>query len=271
MVSLKKLEEIGKEVAEKISRCPKVEAVAFIGSLATGFVDRFTNDVDLICICKDFPTVEERRKYLGKQNYRKNLESKYIEIFNLGKVEIDISFRPIRWLEDALKKDPYDENAEKYNLSLIQSMKPIIDKKNIIKKLKRKARYTQEYRKKKIEFCFSVLTHTQKINEKLLKRNETPFLCYRFPLLLEKYANIIFALNKKYFSDLKWIDKYLAKFKIKPKNALYYIRRISELGNRKKELEEKIKLLKKMVKELALTVKKEIPEAKIEESLEELM
>ena len=93
---------------------------------------------------------------------------------------------------------------------------------------------------------------------------------YRFPLLLEKYVNIIFALNKRYFSDLKWIDKYLLKFKVKPKKSLYYIRKISELGNTKKELRKKIKLFKKMVKELALIIKKEIPEAEIEESLKEL-
>ncbi len=263
------LKRIGIEIARKISRCPKVKAVAFIGSLATEFVDKYSKDIDLVCICDDYPSVKERRRYLGKENYEK-FASKFMEIVKRKEIQIDIVFRPVYWFESALKLDPYDEGAERSCLFLLQNLKPIVDKENLIKKMKKKIKYSDEYKRKKIEFCFLILSNTWKINEKLMKRNDIACLGQRFFALLERYVQIIFALNKRYYSDLKWVEKFISQFKIKPKNALSNIRKFSKLGNRKEEIKEKMKLLKQMIKELAELVKKEVPEAKIEKFLERM-
>lgn len=79
MSSQEDLKKMGDEVGRKISKCPHVKAVAYIGSVATGFVDEFSNDIDIVCICDDYPSIEERRKYLGNQKYESGLSSKYLE------------------------------------------------------------------------------------------------------------------------------------------------------------------------------------------------
>ena len=263
--------KIGDIIANKIAKFPKVKAVAYAGSMTSKFIDEISKDIDLVCIVSERPSIKERRRYLGEQKYSENSNS-FIEIFYIGDVKIDIIFIELQWFENVLKKiAPEDEFNEKHILALIQNMKPIIDQKNIIKNFKKKIKYKEEYRVKKLEYQFHVLCNRKEFIIKSLKRKNLAFVNYLFSDSLERYVWIIFALNKKYYSDLKWAEKYIRKFKIKPKNAIKNIRRFSELGNSQKEINEKLKLLEEMILEILKVIKKEVPQAKIDKRLKKLL
>jgi len=94
------LRRIGDEIARKISECQNIKAVAYVGSVASAFADEYSKDVDLVCLCSKFPSIEERRKYLGKQNYnRTTMASKFMEFLKVDDIQVDISFALIGWLE----------------------------------------------------------------------------------------------------------------------------------------------------------------------------
>jgi hypothetical protein len=166
------------------------------------------------------------------------------------------------------KITPEDDFNEKHILALIQNMKPIIDKENIIRDFKKKAKYSEEYKIRKLEYQFSILCNRKNIVNKPLRREDMPFVNYLFSDTLERYVWMIFTLNKKYYSDLKWAERYIRKFKIKPKDVIKNIRKFSELGNKPKEIDEKLKLLKEMILDISKVIKKEVPQVKIDESLE---
>ena len=271
MMDCKDLRKIGEEIGRKISKCSNIKAVAFIGSIAYGFADEYSKDVDIICYCNTLPSIKERRKYLGEQNYEKTgLISDHMEIFKIDGTNIDITFFIPEIYEWGLKMNPNDEGAEKHVLFKIQICEPIVDKNDFLIKLKEKIKYTDDYQIKKIERQFSVLCNSKEVNKKPLIRNDTAFLDYRFSFLVEKYASLIFALNKRYFSDLKWIEKHIEKFNIKPKNTVRNIRKMSEMGNKSCEIEEKMKILKNMIFEISEVIKKEVPKAKIDESIKKI-
>ena len=263
MTFYKNYKKIGDEIAKKIIRCPKVRAIGYIGSIAFGFVDKISKDIDLVCIVDKLPSIKERRKYLGKQRYSENATFAF-EMFYVNDIKVDIIFKELQWFKHVLKKiTPEDDFNEKHILALIQNMKPIIDRQNIIKNFKKKAKYTKRYQKRKLEYQFHVLCNREKFIEKSFKRKNLVFVNYLFLDSLERYISMIFALNKRYYSDLKWAEKYIESFKIKPKNAIRNIKKFSELGNKQKEIGEKLSLLKKMILDIFKVIKREVPKVKL--------
>lgn len=267
-----KYDKIGREIAKELIKIPNVKAVAYIGSMSSGFVDSISKDIDMICLVDRLPSIEERRKILGERDYFEGSTSIYMEGFKISDVRIDIVFKEIRWIEGTLdyNMEPADDAAEKNNLYPIQNMKIIIDDENIIKNLKKRAEYTDSYQKRKIEFLFSVLAHRKFILDKPLKRKNMIFVNYIFSDSVEKYISAIYALNKKYYSDSKWSEKIISSFKIKPKNSLSNIKHMIMLDSKPNDVNKKIKILKNMNTELAKIILKHIPDAKIDAALEEL-
>lgn len=271
MRKIKRLEKIGKNIARKLARCPNIKSIAFTGSLARGFADEYTKDIDLICFCSRIPPIEERRKYLGKQMYLEHLSTQFFESFKLEDIRIDIVFKELDWIRQAIRNlNPYDEIGEKHNLSLIQTMKIILDKTGEIRKIKKKLNYPREYKVKKIEYQFSVLCNLKSSLEASIKRGDIPFIQWKFSDIINRYVNIIFALNDRFFSDPKWLEKYMRMFKVKPKGIVNDIRKICEMGNKPREIRKKMKILRHIIIELSEIIKKEVPEAKIKEGLKKL-
>lgn len=266
----KQYDKIGKDIANKLIKIPNVKAIAYIGSMASGFVDNISKDIDIACFVYELPSIKERRKYLGKQDYSES-SNIYLESFIISGIRIDIIFKELGWVEDTLRRmEPADDFAEKHNLFPIQNMKIIIDNGKVIEKLKKRVAYTDDYRRRKIEFLFAVLAHRKFVLDKPLKRKNIAFVDFSFSDAMEKYVAALFALNKKYYSDLKWSERFIQDLKIKPKSSLKYLNEISVLGNRPVDIKKKIIILKKMTEELSETIKKYVPEAKINSSLEEL-
>ena len=92
----------------------------------------------------------------------------------------------------------------------------------------------------------------------------------RFTDSVKQYVCLIYALNYRYFSDLKWFEKRLKEFKIKPKKAMEYVRKMSEIGNTPREIKQKISLLKEMIIDISKIIKKELPKIDLENDLKKL-
>jgi predicted nucleotidyltransferase len=98
--------KIGDEIAKKIAKCPKVKAVAYIGSMATGFLDEISKDIDLVCIVDKLPSIEERRNYLGNQKYLEGIPTIHLETFMATTdVRVDIIFKEFQWFENVFEKN----------------------------------------------------------------------------------------------------------------------------------------------------------------------
>lgn len=271
MQSIKEYRKLGFEVAKKISKVPGVKAVGYTGSMATGFIDRFSKDIDITCIVDRPIHIKERRKYLGKQDYRENEVSLFFESFKVNDIHVDLIFKDIGWIESSIKRmEPRDDFNEKQILSFLQTMKPIIDRKGIIKNLKKRSMYTDDYRLTKVVWNLSILCNRGWTIGKPIKRGDIAFINYLFSEAIEKYVSTIYALNKIYYSDLKWSLNILESLKIKPKKSIYNVKKLSVVGNNPKEINEKMRILKEMIIDLSKIIRKELPKAEIDKELKKL-
>jgi len=128
-------------------------------------------------------------------------------------------------------------------------MKPIADPRGFIKKLKEDASYTDEMRKKIFEQRFFVIVRTKPLLENSLKRNNKIFINSRLSDSFRAYCNLLYALNKRYFSDVKWIKNDLKKFRFKPKRCFERLEEFNILGCRNHEIRRKLNILKSLAEE----------------------
>lgn len=250
--------KIAKKIANKLIEIKEVKAVGIYGSYAKGYADRFTDDVDLVAFCEKIPDKSERENRLKEIDLKKirDPDINFVDVFTSEKVEITIFYKVVKEAEkwiDSFKK--WGGFTNEINI-FIENAASLVDPENIIKKLKDGAFYTDEMRKKSFEQYFFGLSRTKPLLESSLKRNNIIFINQKLDDSLRSYYILLYALNKKYFSDTKWIHKDLERFKLKPKNCFERLEEFSTLSCRKKEIKRKLKILKSLAEETGILAKK---------------
>ena len=83
-----------------------------------------------------------------------------------------------------------------------------------------------------------------------MKRNNIISFQYRLNRTIGWIIQLIYSANNKIFQDARWAYKEIPKMRIKPNNCLAKLNKISLLGNKPKEMQIKLNLLRKLVKDL---------------------
>lgn len=252
MLKPEKAKRIAKKIASKLIEIKDVKAVGIYGSFAKGYADRFTNDIDLVAFCKKIPDKSERDAKL------KELGAKILrnDVFLYEEAEITIFYKTIenakRWIESFKNWEGFGNDIAVF----VENMIPVLDAEGIIRKLEKDSIYTDELRKKIFEQRFYALSRAKFLLENSLKRNNVIFISQKLNESFAVYCNILYSLNKKYFSDTKWINKDLKKFRLKPKSCFERLEEFSLLGCGKGGIKRKLEILKSLAEETGILAKK---------------
>jgi hypothetical protein len=258
------------EVIMKLSVSPKVDAIGFTGSVAFGLLDEHS-DIDMICVVNSYMSVEERRELLGPHKYSPLADTVYQETFEEDGTDVDIQFRERKWFEDVLaNKQMASDFNEKYVLYMLQNVVPAFDRGGVLSSMVQRAGYDHDFRKRKLEGAFAVLKGAKGTVETLMVRSDVTFLDRTFVDILEKYASAIFALNGKYFSDVKWGTQKMEGMQIRPHGAIADVKEFCTIGNSLDGIAYKVRMLRRMLLELADVVFRSAPDADISGSVEEI-
>jgi hypothetical protein len=251
------------EVVMALSSSDKVDAVGFTGSVAFGLLDEHS-DVDMICIVSSYMSVKERRELLGMRDYSPLADTVYQETFTVDGVEIDIQFRERKWFLDVLSnKEMASDFNEKYVLYMLQNVVPMFDNGGILKSMMEKAAYTDTFAIRRIESSYQVLAKTKDMADVLSGRGDVTFLDRTFLDAMEKYVSVIFALNRRYYSDVKWGLQKIAKMDVKPAGWERDLSELSGIGNDADGVRRKTSLLKSMLLALSAVIRERMPSADI--------
>lgn len=245
MLKPEKAKRIAKKIASKLTEIKDVKAVGIYGSFAKGYADKFTNDVDLVVFCERIPEKEKRDDKL------KELDAKILrnDVFLYEEVEITIFYKTIedanRWIKSFRNWEGFGNDIAVF----IENMIPVSDAGGIIGKLKKDSTYTDKLRKKIFEQRFYALSRAKFLLENPLKRNNAIFISQKLNESFAAYCNLLYSLNKKYFSDTKWINRDLENFRLKPKNCFERLEEFSLLGCGKRGIRRKMEILKSLAEE----------------------
>lgn len=271
---MEKLIKIGKEVAEKLKQLKEVKAIAFYGAVASGFADKWS-DIDIVCICNKIPSIKRREKLLKElenielikdlpENYQKHMD-----FFVYKNIEITIEYKIWQNYKDILGKFkkgaslPWEKISDAINH--VYYARSIYDPNKKFKELK-EGIPKPNIKGEGIKWLIDLLNRTFYGNrgpwgdrvEKAIKRRNPIALNKEFTELIDAFVIYLYAINKEYYTTAKWLPQYIKKFKIKPKNCIKRLERISLLGNRPKELKEKIKIFKSLVEDTKPFIEKRL-------------
>jgi len=259
-----KLIKIAKETAQVLKQINEVKAIALQGNLARGFADKYT-DIDLICLCEKIPPRKIREKILEKLG---------IEKFVNGELPEEITerseyfyYKGIRTSTYWIKLKDYEDFIKRFRLnklskeefanvvSHIYYTKILYDPAKVFIGLKKKI---PKPNKKIIRHFLYYLNravyggrwpHGEKIKFEKARQNYLS-LNSEFLKLIDYYLIIIFTLNGEYYLFPKWLSASLKRMKIKPKNLDKRLQQLAYLGNDKKSINKKIKVLTLLVDDL---------------------
>lgn len=227
--------QIAKEFTKNYSKeNPEVVGAMLVGSTNLSVTDKYA-DIDIIVIAS--PKAVAERKAAGK-GYNETYIHKGIEIcidwHSLAEVEKEVA----NWKNDA-------------TLWSLNKAKILLDKKGVIQKLLENIKpYPEEIRKKKLFLHFYWLNAYLNIIEIAIKREEYETAAFHVSLSMKELAEILFLIENQFVPIDKWKFHEMKKLrlgrKLLPKiRALMHVTELS-----RKELEDKLALLKKMNQEL---------------------
>jgi predicted nucleotidyltransferase len=211
--------KVATEFASKIKVHEGVAGILFIGGLARGFADEFS-DLDVVVLLK------ERNEDLKKKLIRLWLgaECRY-------RIEIDFEIHPV---EDSRKQD-WGE-ADKWEFS---KAKIFFDPDGETKKvLEEKLRVSENFWKKRVVicaeylkwYCCPVKRRAGTIAEVWIKRGDLTSVHYCLNYGADLLIKLIFALNKEFLPAPKWRIFYSYSLKWLPKNYKRLINKALRAG-----------------------------------------
>ena len=235
------------------------------------FADKYTHDLDLMLVCEETPSIEERNKILEKIG---TLRKEYhqlnpdIDVYDVGREnlkEVSIMYVPKSVIRNRLETfqhgffDPdfYDQ------LALIYFGHLVYDE-GLGKKIKTMD-YPEELRKRECFWIEPVLNFTREFFPKTVERRAYDFAWRSLierRLLLDR---VVFALAKLPFgkSLIKWLPKFyqLSSFDYLPSE----FRKLTEdFSDPHGDLKEKVEILDKMGEILLPIIRKELPNLELE-------
>lgn len=201
---------LAKEVAERFSAFPQVEAIALGGSIAAGGADR-DSDIDMYVYTKETIPLSQRTALIDRfGTTRADLDLQY---WDLGDewyhaktgIEVDMIYWPITWIEEQINRVlKYHQANIGYTTcfwnTILHSV-PLYDRKGWFHDLQNLCQqpYPEELRKEIIRknhavLCQIIPSYRNQI-EKAIQRKDTISINHRIAALLASYFDIIFALN----------------------------------------------------------------------------
>ncbi len=260
-----KLITITEKVVRIIKKEKDIKAICLFGSVARGFVDRFSKDVDILVLVGEIPSKKEMEKIVKKiEGARIEIVSTKFHIirFELDKFYVDLQFFKFSEIKKSINNFLKGEIWE-YWPALINECKIIWDPRGLIKGLKKKLKpYPKKIKKKIIEDRVSNFGKFYEYMKRSIPREDKFFIYEKFYYALKDFVFVLFTLNEEYFDQLKWLNKRIEKLKIKPKNTYQRLLSIINLDFSKKSNEKKLKIFEELVNELIELIKKNCPEIK---------
>lgn len=254
-----KLTKIGKEIATELKNIKEIEAIAFYGSLASGFADKYS-DIDIICVCNKMIPTKTRSRILNELKI-KNLKNKIIgeigqDTFNYEGKNVGIVYLTKNHIEnwlDSVKKRGRLDREDSLMYAEIYSTKEIFDKNNLFVKYRKEVR---RYIKKDMLKWFwpalhDFIKYEGGLKEAKLRKNKI-WIYGRMTINLRWFFDCLYIVNNEYYHDgrLKWAFKEIETFRYKPRNCINRLEKIMVLGNEGKELNQKIRIFKQLIKDL---------------------
>jgi predicted nucleotidyltransferase len=258
-----------KEIAASLKKSEKIDNMLIMGGLAEGFADKYS-DVDTVCYCNRRLSLKELKKLLEKHDYKflwiDDRRVLRVDIIYRG-VKITLLFLETRWLKRDLKEykkiNPRDYDKQRFIYNFLGNTIVIFDKLKIVKKNQKKIR--KEVMKAFKSFALFELAHKLNYNFFLKggainierKRGNILLISEIFSSSLKKMWKILYALNDNFYTNSKWVYRYIPRFKNKPKNCMKKLKVMSTMDTKEETLDRKIELFREFILDLKKIMEKE--------------
>lgn len=254
------------KVVNALKKLKSVKAIGLYGSIAMGFADKYTEDMDFIVLCDKIPNVKDRERTLKpiiKKWYPAYDVWKFIDVFDIKeRKECTVFYRTLDEFENYVKRFKEKNRLEGEVTTFIIYGKSLYDPKGFLKKWKSMTRrYPEWLRRNIVGLLTGVFRFTRSgVIEKELKRKNISYINDRIATIKNMLDEVVFALNKTY-SCPKWAFKFYPKLKLLPKDFFKKMNRFNSIEGI--SLKEKIKIIDHLAYEIYKIAKKEIPDLKI--------
>ena len=199
---------LAQKIAERYSTSPEVEAVALGGSLATEQAEA-GSDIDLYVFSRDPLPLESRRKAVGDETVRLELNNDFFgpgdEWVEEG-VHVDVMLWETEWMRERLEDVLVNFQASMgYSTAFwhtVRASKLLFDRSGWYAALQRTAQgpYPEALRRniiaKNHAFLRGALSSYAGQLEKAVKRHDVVSVNHRLAALLASYFDILFAVNR---------------------------------------------------------------------------
>jgi predicted nucleotidyltransferase len=256
-----RLSKIAQPVVEKLKEFPEVKAIAFYGAIGYGYADKFS-DIDLIVFCTKRPNLEKSKQFFKDLGIKIPSKSPFAAGFVWKNKEWTI------WIELLDNMKSYIDAFSKKDLAFCRQnmeqkvgnylFKSVVvwDPTDLMKKWKRKFNvYPRWLKKDNFEQLQLVANRIGKLIHSDKRGNQIVVLD-SINLIITLFIQIIYALNDTFYPSTQWFFKDVENLKIKPKNCL---ERINKISGFEVPVSEKIVLVQEMFKELEMMCRKQIP------------
>ena len=223
-------------------------ALGLEGSFGYGYQDKYS-DVDLFAICKEGYSISKLIQNLKKKEFEIHPHPEILK--NLSSFSLKTKDRRI---------DIKLISKSKFDNIVNEDLKIIFDPLNIFKKSKIK-----KPTKKEFEFSYRMIVYPLRIKKHYEVRKARDNLLFFSDLAnrsIEILIKLVYSLNKKEYICMKWAKNDLKKFKVKPKNFVKRINDLILLGNKDKDLKNKIDEIHKLGDETYKLILKQFSEIK---------
>lgn len=256
-----------KKIVSFLTRDPRVLAICIYGSVARNYADVHTKDIDMWVVAR--PSLADNKKarvQLCQQIKGAEVETETwlpawvkTEIFYLNGLEVNIVFHKPEEVRAALKNWPANPKVQ-YFPQVIDSCVVLYDSRKLVKQWKAKLKmYPQDIRAAILTGFVRYLWKFYEYIERALERADLPYFQEKINLELQDFLHALFALNRKYYDQPKWLDRRLAQLKFKPKRCYQRIERLIKTPTTKKNLGKKLRVIDLLLYDLVQIIRKKAP------------
>ena len=269
---IKDLNKIAREVGAAIFKISGVSAVAIYGSLADGYIDKYS-DINLIAICSNIPDQDKRRKTIEKNFewivYKNDTMPKWRtqtqDFFFVKGKNVSVVYKKYNVLNQITNEIKNDTHMSRHifreAVAYISNTKIVKDPNKIFLKLRKKI---PKAAPNLLKYFLPDLEHISLKNGwpyssfmQAISRKNYFYIDTLIDHELENFLICLHAINNKHYTSPKWAMRSVSQLKLKPKATLTRIQKISRLGNSQTELKKKINLLQSLVIDLNKLILKE--------------
>ena len=265
---------IARQIAAVLGRRPEVRAVCVGGSTALGLADDDSDiEIQALCSPSKVPATERRRIYARlsgskEDSFIYSWGKRVLDFFWKDGIWVEVEFRRIGQLKAMIAEARSGRACHRqapfghYGYAILGDVhhwRVLLDKDGVATGLKKKAVIGESLRRTILKQG-GFLSDPQVIREygKACKRADIPDAMGCLNSITDHFIQVAFALNRQYYTGNKWSSQLMRHFR-RPSPGFY--RRLGKLlvlGNDRKALRRKSKLVYGMFDELKEAVNSEL-------------